>query len=305
LGYCQTRDAPDCVRGDEPSCACAPSRFGVFCLECSFSGYLNEFSECVCNARVQDPNFLPAPCTPIVTTSQEISLERVATNSTCECWFSRTKGMFRSSNPATKMGNPDPPCCDVCFSEGVGPPAGTVLDVFAYKRPVVCTRYGSANPSLVNATNDKASDAAWQVCSGHGTWNSQKFRCECDAQWQLRPTAYDGYYEKISTCDTCDEFWGPPGFCIVPWVPDPVTGLAAECGGHGTFSQGSRTCNCFGNSTAGHWEIATVQTNVTRYYFTAPLGGALGTFTALATQQACVECDASAPPGATPQAGCL
>ncbi len=286
------------MRGDEPSCACVPSQRGVYCLECSFSGYLDSSSQCVCYGRDQDPNYFPAPCTPIVQTSKTIATTKISTQSTCDCFFSRTKGMYRSlvEPNTTKMGDPSPPVCDACFSDGIGPLPGTVVDVVAQHAPLVCTQYGGPDPALVlaavNATGLTLTDARkWTSCSGHGAWDDATHRCLCNAQWTIRPSPNAGFTgETAATCDSCAPQWGPPAQCLVPWVLDPLTGEAAECGGHGSWSPQDRVCACFGNSTAGNWQLATVPAPATVWVFSEPDGSKLTDITITSYQQACTAC---------------
>jgi len=239
-----------------------------------------------------DPEDVTAPCSLIAQQVFPLGVERRTATSECSCFDSHTRGAFRSSASPVKMGVPNPPVCDLCKSDGLGYPPGTVIDIESEKMPATCTRYGGVNPSLVlNLTGIEYETEffRWTECSGHGRWTSQ-YRCECDApNWKLVDTGQAGIgNETVVTCSECSALWGPPGQCTAPYVPDPTTGKFSVCGGHGVFT--SQGCACFENSTAGWWELATVSEPTTVLNYTDPIGARTVKTTVVASVQACVAC---------------
>jgi hypothetical protein len=148
-------------------------------------------------------------------------------------------GYFKPIMQTHQWGTINPPICDQCVVEALGPkplanPAG------AYDNP--CTIFGGADPNFANVT------LAWQPCSRHGTWNGTA--CVCNTGWQLgNPLETFNSSIIIKTCDTCAVNWGPlvvanqgGPFCNRVYTPG-TNGEAQECGGKGTYVNGQ--CNCF------------------------------------------------------------
>ena len=293
-GECQSQNSSLCVRGDEPQCACIPSQQGSLCREATFQGDIEPDGQINCAGMFQDPEDVAAPCTPIVQTSSMRQVLRRKAYSTCRCFDSRTKGSFRSSAPPGKMGQPSPPVCDLCKSDGIGPPVGTVVDVFSLRAPITCTQYGGPDPSLsLNSTLEyEVEERKWVSCSGHGDWDLLRYRCNCySPAWQLQqiPSQVGITNETaVVTCSRCSELWGPPGLCSFPWTPDPVNGRFAACGGHGAYTPTG--CACYTNSTAGYWQLAAFERPTTLLVYSDPIGARVVPTTAVASVQSCVAC---------------
>ena len=251
-GRCQRFDTPLCVVGSEAACGCAPSVRGTPCVECAGQGHVAD-GACVCaRARDSDPN---AACAKIVPVVANATATRTRTVVACNCSHSWEEGMFASADAPRRTGLPNPPRCDACVSPGVGPAPGSVLDVEAGVAPQACTRYGGFVPGAGNLS-------VWTACSGRGAWNASTRACDCDEGWAARETQHAGFRgERASTCDVCAPLRGPPLACDAVFTPDPLTGLPAECGGHGAYVSGA--CRCFTNSTAGFWALARYETLAT------------------------------------------
>lgn len=250
-GRCRRSPSTSCVFGNEPECLCGVSAPGVLCAECLMNGYLQN-GTCVCaRARDSDPN---ARCAKLVPVVSSLEVNATFTTTSCSCAHSWTQGLFVSSDTPKRTGEPNPPACDSCVSAGVGPDPSGVRDVEFGVAPQACTRYGGADPLVLNPK--------WTECSGHGVWNTQTHSCDCDAGWMPRVTAYEGFQEeKTSTCDLCAPLWGPWPRCDVVVTPDPIDDVIRECGGHGVFSSATTSCACFSNSTAGYWTLRNVTVN--------------------------------------------
>lgn len=243
----------------------------------------------------EDPEDVEAPCTPIVQTTTYMNIVRRKASSTCTCFDSRTKGSFRSSAPPGKMGSPGPPVCNLCKSDGIGPPVGTVVDVESLRRPVTCTQYGSADPSLllnVTLEYESTENTKWVSCSGHGLWDLARFRCNCyQPAWELASVPSQvGILNETSvvTCSQCSKFWGPPSICASPYTPDPTNGRFASCGGHGVYT--GNTCSCYTNSTTGYWQLAVVAEPATVLVYPDAIGARVVPTTVVASVESCVAC---------------
>lgn len=179
----------------------------------------------------------------------------------CICPFDDTNGFFKVISQFHKFGTPNPPICDQCSLDIIGPkplsnPPG------AYDKP--CTLLGGPDPNYANTT------LAWQSCSNHGYWN--KTSCVCNRGWTLGKemgeagigffsgnSTYNVTNTILKTCDQCEYNYGPTIPFISLELPQPISGSAGpfctkvytpdehgeprECGGKGTYIYGICHCN--------------------------------------------------------------
>lgn len=227
---------------------CVESTFGTLCDECGNQGWLNG-NECECYGTNKDP---AQRCAVPLLINSTIDIVYSKTNASCDtCPFDDARGYMKSSGGKHKFGDPDPPVCDLCWTEAFGPKPGQ-----AFER---CNKYGSPDP---NALYSARRDDSWRECGNHGTWMGFTQGCVCDEEWKLAPlVGVEGRSpsETVYTCTVCGDGFGPPvepnrfspPFCAGIYSIDPVDGVQKICSGHGVYKDGG--CSCFYNATHGHW----------------------------------------------------
>lgn len=285
-GRCQTRvrvGNETCTSGAEAACVCVDSVLGAPCVECGKQGYIAG-GVCVCNLNNQDPD---VQCTVPFASNTTVETTRVATVANVTCFFSAQTGWFKTSLNQSEFdyGNENPPVCDECWNDGIGPVPGVLVDDPVLGRLETCATFGSADPNNFN-------DTSFRTCSGHGVFDFDKVRCECDEPWLLHVTDQPhpelaGVY--IPTCSDCQPLWGPlegTSRCAYISVPDK-SGVDAECGGHGAFAGGK--CNCYTNSTFGYWNLTTIALNFTVPTYKYATSAETELVDTLFTVQACTE----------------
>lgn len=296
-GQCRTRPtkvenpASQCVTGADAACGCVASTTGVACAECSYGGYISSEGICVCASNQLDPRRV-RPCTPPVNTSFGLQFTTDFAVASCACHFSKELGLFGSSLPPPRVYGEDPPqTCDICKHSAAGPPTHRVVQT-TQTPPQACLQIGGVDPNAYGTNS-----TYWTACSSHGTWAASKFRCECAPQWSLVDTGLPSLYGiNATTCGASAPFWGPqaqgggpPPYSYTPWTPDPLTGVAASCGGHGAL-QPDASCACFNNGTAGHWALGNVTTKFTTLQYLNDVDASFAPVTRAFTIKSCVVC---------------
>lgn len=201
-------------------------------------------SKCVCYSKFLSP-YESCNVPASESTSQRrrrldtVSTTTKKTSVKCICPFDSTYGFFKQITTLHQYGRQNPPICDQCAAESLGPkpqenPAGS------FTKP--CTIYGNYDANYANIT------LAWRPCSDHGAWNGTA--CVCNRGWQLGDalTTYNSSV-IIKSCDQCDYNYGPlveanavgAPFCNKIYTPDDH-GVPKECGGFGVFLYGQ--CQC-------------------------------------------------------------
>lgn len=287
-GECQTFADPACVLGTEPECGCLPSRRGTLCVECSGRGFLRADGTCTCNHPTFDPNNAQEPCAPVVAAVLDVENVTVQyTRASCGCHESKALGYFKLNKPLAehRFGEPSPPTCSECLGKLWGPDVGVIAETYRVP-PQTCNVYGGPDP--LKGPN------GWFACSGHGTWQAlPAYRCEpCDAGWMLRDTGLLGAGgEPGLTCDACRPFRGPSpeAGCTTLFAPDPVSGVDAECSGHGLQTT-EGVCDCFRNGTHGYWKLVTLSAKFTTLAYAGPTGTAYTLVDETVSVQTCAAC---------------
>lgn len=291
-GLCQTNDDPACVSGSEPECVCVTSARGTPCVECGGRGYISD-GICTCNLADMNPAF---ECTVALATDQTIYATRVSANATCNYYFDDDVGWYKRAQYTGKYGGPQFCSLPECYNTAIGPNPNGVPDETPQKSSLVaCLRFGGPDP------NSTKTD--WVECSGHGAWNSQTQRCDCDPYWDLRNTFEPNPQNStgrqtgtgtIATCSTCQPFYGPPPGtpdavpCSVVYTPDPIDGVEKACGGHGTWTGFS--CSCFNSTSTGFWNATEVTEDFTTLQYLNPIKGFVDFFTSTFTVLSCTSC---------------
>lgn len=298
-GECQTRvrvGNETCTSGAEAACMCVPSRLGVPCVECGKQGYI-ENGICVCNLNNQDPT---VQCVVPFASNSTINTTRIATVANVTCFFNEKLGWLKTEGDQSDFmygRETDPPVCDACWNDAIGPVPGVLVDDPVLGPLQTCTTFGGPDPNAVN-------DTSFRTCSGHGDFDFAKTRCNCTEPFLLFVTEFDNPQvsgAKIPTCSDCSPLWGPregPSRCTYVAVPDPLTGQNAVCGGHGTFANGQ--CNCYTNSTFGFWNLSTITLNATVPVYRFPLTAETELVERQFSELACTECQ----PGYELSKGC-
>jgi hypothetical protein len=202
-----------------------------------YSEYLNPYERCALSSFAETQGRRRRQLT---TSNQYVS--RIAKTSVkCICPFDAVNGYFKDvSKISHQFGKPNPPICDQCIVESLGPkplenPSGSFTKA--------CTIFGNYDPNYANIT------FAWRPCSDHGYWNGTM--CLCNRGWQLGdelPTFNSSII--IKSCDVCDFNYGPAvqpnaigaPYCTKVYTPDE-NGIPRECGGKGVFLYGA--CQCY------------------------------------------------------------
>ncbi len=228
---------------------CVSSVYSTRCSECSANGYIVD-GRCVCYDRLDDPE---RACLPLFPSNATYDVSYQTTHAKCACGNSDADGYFlQISDDDYKYGAPNPPTCSQCLSDVFGPKPGGGANP--------CTKYGGPNP---NQLYSDSQDSAWWECNGGGYWNPVTYSCVCYPGYQLTNTGLKGRNgtEEVWSCTTCAPGYGPPvptsahdieafyppTYCRTIFTIDPLTGLFAECGGHGEFLDGN--CFCFQNGS--------------------------------------------------------
>ncbi len=287
---------------------CGLSRFGARCYgECAGNGYVvpcdpvgleNGFC-CVCYT----PTVFDAASTcsyARVQTGSLETLEVVQSFDTEVPHQSKELGWWNdvaAQSAARPYGSSNPPTPDRCLREPFGPEAGTVVAAVPLYD---CNAYVALDPDRPHPETDNGTRV---VCGGHGDWSAADYRCNCHVGWQLTRSGFMGWDNETEAlvCTSCAGWFGPPfpvdgiAMCSVPWVPDPVDGEGAQCGGHGVLGA-SGECVCRSNDVEGHWTNAPVEQVFDEYRW---VGDHAALVPYSSTVQACVAC----PFGYSPAAG--
>lgn len=286
-GQCQTFNDTACVAGTEPECGCLPSQRGTLCVECSRLGYLDGSSGvCRCYDSTFDPNNVYAPCSPIVATTTSEVVQQQHSRATCACHATKELGFFALDQDPLQhvFGDANPPTCNACLGAIWGPEVGVIGETLRIPLQT-CNSYGGPDP--LKGPN------GWYSCSGHGAWAGlPAYRCTCDAGWMLRDTGLLGAGgEPGVTCDACRPFRGEAADgCRTITTPDPISGVAAECSGHGLQQVYPQQCECFNNGTHGHWALKAVSAKFTTLQYVGAAGTAYTLIDETVTASTCAAC---------------
>jgi len=248
------------------------SQFGVLCRECTFNGFLSRPDYCTCYSASTS-----ATCAPMEP-GQLINVTADEVRAYCEPFLDRRLGFFRDP-PLFRYGREPATTPTECWSAVYGPDPGELFERGADAPLFTCATFTGVDPV----------DGRRRTCRGHGAWDFAT-NCTCDARWQGVLEGTDYFGQDAYTCGQCRDFWGPPprvprvdgDYCSAPYLPDPLTGAQAECGGHGLFFDPS--CVCYFNETAGYWALQ----NVTAEFTTRLGDGSL--VRENATVAACLRC---------------
>jgi hypothetical protein len=292
-GLCVGSRASGCVAGTEPACGCVTSQPGALCRECGFAGYLSSVGAgtCVCALAYFDPT---KNCTAAVSYASTLSVATRAVKATCTAWASRLTGFFAQPDDAAHTyGEPDPPLVTQCLSPVYGPGPDAFVDSLVPGTTLsVCNTLGGADPNAVGGQND----TSFVTCAGHGLWDAAAYRCAgCYVGWELENTDYTGPDgNTVPLCSACAPWFGPPPpyagdavaptrgpYCVVPWTPDNVTGVSAECGGRGVFTASG--CSCF----AVNGTLANLTDTFGVLAYTSPTGTATALVSVVASVETC------------------
>jgi hypothetical protein len=231
--------------------AAVRSLFGIRCSICNYNGYVLN-GVCVCYSKLLNPfqscEFIsPEPLGRRLSTTRRSSrqLSTVSTSITktsvkCICPFDNVNGYYKQNNIQHQFGKPNPPICDQCVVESLGPkplenPGGSFTKA--------CTIYGSFDPNYANTTT------SWRACSNHGFWGGSS--CNCNKGWRLG-NDLETFNSSIiiKSCNVCDYNYGPlvqanalgAPYCNKVFTPDDH-GVPKECGGKGVYLYGR--CECY------------------------------------------------------------
>ena len=241
-------------------------------------------------------------CKAVAIKNETVTITYNYFKASCNCSNDWINGYWKLSPELTYLVNgtqqtmysrSPPAVCNECYNFFYGKKPGTLTYSATSLNEVACTQIGGVNvdflltkaPTSSPGSNIKTgsninngggnsrreldeTDDTWEVCAGHGTFNTTTHSCDCDLGWQLE-YAGNGYNDfPIYLCTDCTPVYGPSptfssslysmspnttSFCSAIYTPSPIDGTVQLCSGGGNWI--GNECSCFSSDELGYYNL--------------------------------------------------